>query len=109
MLGEPVRAKEWRLVTCRDWRRRRRQTRDKAVLPSPTAAASRRVWLSDVPTNKAACFCPALFPAERPRMRGFQRACPPVRFASSTPSAREPHKSLRFPSLRLLSTTPSHL
>src|SRR5216684_2354076 len=108
MPDEPVRAKEWLLVTCRDWRRRRRQTRDKAVLPSPTAAASRRVWLSDVPTNKAVCFCPALFPAEPPRMRGFQRACPLVRVASSTPSARELYKRLRFPSLRLLSTTPSH-
>src|SRR5438132_11460737 len=97
MPDEPVRGKEWLLVTCRDWRRRRRQTRDKAVLPSPTAAASRRVWLSDVPTNKATCFCPALFPAERRRMRGFQKACPPDRFGSSILSARELYKRLRFP------------
>src|SRR6202140_752358 len=33
MPGEPVRAKEWRLGTCRDWIRRRHQTRDEAVLP----------------------------------------------------------------------------
>src|SRR5713226_8466938 len=109
MPGEPVRAKEWRLATCRDSRRRRHQTRDEVVLSAPAAAASRRVWLSDVPTSKAACFCPALFPAGRPRMRGFQRACPPVRFASSTPSARELHKRLRFPWLHLLSTIPFHL
>src|SRR6267154_6482267 len=109
MPGEPVRAKEWRLVTCRDWRRRRRQTRDEAVLQFPTVAASRRVWLSDVPTSKATCFCPALFPAGPPRMKGSQKACPLVRFGSSILSARELHKSLRFPSLRLLLTTPSHL
>src|SRR6266404_1883396 len=106
---EPVRGKEWRLVTCRDWRRRRRQTREKAVLPSPTAAASRRGWLSDVPTNKATCFCPALFPAERRRMRGSQKACPLVRVAPSILSARELHKSLRFPLFHLLSSIPSHL
>src|SRR5437879_2448701 len=109
MPGEPVRAKEWRLVTCRDWRRRRRQTRDEAVLQSPTVAASRRVSLSDVPTNKAACFCPALFPAGRLRVRDPQIACPLVRFAPSTPSARELHKRLRFPWLHLLSTIPFHL
>src|SRR6266850_6974847 len=109
MPGEPVRAKECWLVACRDWRRRRHQTRDEAVLPSLTAAASRRVWLSDVPTSKATCFCPALFPAERHRMRGSEKACPLVRFASSTPSARELHKRLRFPWLHLLSTIPFHL
>src|SRR5258705_6545326 len=103
MPGEPVRGKEWLLVTCRDWTRRRRQTRDKAVLPSPTAAASRRVWLSDVPTNRATCFCPALFPAGPPRRRGFQKACPLVRFGSSILSTRELHKSLRFPLFHLLS------
>src|SRR5712692_5992480 len=97
MPGEPLRAKECSLVTCRDWRRRRHQTRDEAVLPSPTAAASRRVWLSDVPTSKAVCFCPALFPAGRPRMRGCQKACPPDRFGSSMLSARELHKRRRFP------------
>src|SRR6266481_8956199 len=103
MPGEPVRAKEWRLVTCRDWRRRRRQTRDEAVLPSTTAAASRRVWLSDVPTNRAICFCPALFPAGPPRMKGFQKACPLVRFGSSILSTPELNKSLRFPLFHLLS------
>src|SRR5467141_3684657 len=108
MPGEPVRGKEWLLVTCRDWRQRRRQTRDKAVLPSPTAAASRRVWLSDVPINKATCFCPALFPAGRRRMRGSQKACPLVRVAPSILSARELHKRLRFPWLHLLSTIPFH-
>src|SRR6266850_8112937 len=106
MPGEPVRAKECWLVTCRDWRRRRHQTRDEVVLPCPTAAASRRVWLSDVPTSRAACFCPALFPAGPPRMRGFQRACPLVQFALSTPSVRELHKRHRFPWLRLLSPLP---
>src|SRR5216684_2645448 len=105
MPGEPVRAKEWRLVTCRDWRRRRHQTRDEAVLPSPTAAASRRVWLSDVPTSKAACFCPALFPAGPPQTRVLQKACPPGRVVPSIPSAREPHKSLRLSLLRFLNTT----
>src|SRR5713226_3912654 len=109
MPGEPVRAKEWRLGTCRDSRRRRHRTRDETDLPAPTAAASRRVWLSDVPTSKAPCSWPALFPAGPPRTRGVQKACPPARFAPSTPSAREPHKSLRLPCLHLLSTTPSHL
>jgi len=68
---------------------------DKAVLRSPTAAASRRVWLSECPTNKAACFCPALISRRPPRMRGFQKA---VRrsiwvFHAFSPRA---HKSLRF-------------
>src|ERR1700736_2115498 len=106
---EPVRAKKCRLATCRDSRRKQHQTRDEVVLSAPTAAASRRVWLSDVPTSKAACFCPVLFPAESPRTRGVQKACPPDRFGSSILSARELHKSLRFPWLHLLSTTPSHL
>src|SRR5216683_5831077 len=109
MPGEPVRAKECRPATCRDSKRRRHQTRDEVVLSGPAAAASRRVWLSDVPTSKAACSCPALFPAGPPRTRGFQKACPLARFGPSTPSAREPHKSLRFPWFHLLSTTPSHL
>src|SRR6476646_7681317 len=97
MPGEPVRAKEWRLVTCRDWRRRRHQTRDEIVLSAPAAAASRRVWLSDVPTSKATCSCQALFPAEPPRTRDFHKACPPDRFGFSMLSARELRKSLGFP------------
>src|SRR5882724_2692223 len=109
MPGEPLRAKECWLVTCRDWRRRRHQTQDEAVLSAPAAGASRRGWLSDVPTNKAACFCPALFPAGCPRMRGSQRACPLVRFGSSILSARELYKCLRFPWLHLLSTIAFHL
>src|SRR6266404_2246707 len=44
MPGEPVRATEWRLGTCRDWIRRRHQTRDETDLPAPTAAASRHAW-----------------------------------------------------------------
>src|SRR5882724_8612436 len=97
MPDEPLRVKKCRLVTCRDWRRRRHQTRDEVVLPAPAAAASRRVWLSDVPTSKAVCFCPALFLAEPPRTRGFQKACPPDRFGSSILSARELYKRLRLP------------
>src|SRR5258708_34412787 len=42
-------------------------------------------------------------------MRGFQKACPPDRFGSSILSARELHKSLRFPLFHLLSSIPSHL
>src|SRR5271168_4889554 len=102
MPGEPVRAKECRLATCRDWRRKRLQTRDEVVLVAPTAAASRRVRLSDVPTSKAAYSSQALFPAAPHRTRGFQKACPPARFGSSIFSAREPHKSLRFPWVSLL-------
>src|SRR6266851_8866558 len=71
------------------------QTRDGAVLPVPTTAASRRVWLSDVPTSKGAYFCPALFRAGPPLTRGLQNAFPHAQFATSIPSAREPHKSLR--------------
>src|SRR2546430_12393692 len=41
------------------------------------------------------CFCPALFPAGPPRMTGFQKACPPARFALSTPSVRD-RKSTRL-------------
>src|SRR5260370_24191030 len=108
MPGEPVRAKECRPATCRDSRRRQHQTRDEVVLSAPTAAASRRVWLSDVPTSKAACSCPVLFPAGRPRTKGFQTACPPDRFGSSMRSTRE-LPSRRFPWLHLLSTIPSHL
>src|SRR4029077_3523250 len=107
--GEPVRAKEWWRVTCRDWRRRRPQTRGEVVLSALAAAASRRGRLRDVPTGKAACSCQALFPAEPPRTRGLQKACPPDRFGCSILSARELHTSLRFPWLHLLSTTPSHL
>jgi hypothetical protein len=81
-------------VTCRDLRRRRHQTRDGTVLPVPTTAASRRVWLSDVPTSKGACFFPALFRAGPPRMRGFPTACPPARFGPSILSARELRKSI---------------
>src|SRR5713101_7893136 len=109
MPGEPLRAKECWLVTCRDWRRRRHQTRDEVVLSAPAAAASRRVWLLDVPTSKESCSCQALFPAGLPRTRGFQKACPPDRFGSSTLSARELCKRRRFPWLHLLSTIPSHL
>src|ERR1700694_3876725 len=99
---EPVRAKECRSATCRDSRRRQHQTRDEVVLSAPAAATSRRVWLSDVPTSKATCSCQVLFPAEPPRTRGFQKACPPDRFGLSILSARELRKSLRFPCLHLL-------
>src|SRR6202795_5070778 len=109
MPGEPDRAKECRLATCRDSKRKRHQTRDEVVLLAPTAAAWRRVWLSDVPTSKAACSCQVLFPARPHRTRGFQKACPPDRSGSSILSAQQLHKSLRFPWLHLLSTTPSHL
>src|SRR6266849_9580230 len=108
MPGEPLRTKECRPATCRDSRRRRHQTRDEVVLSGPAAAASRRVWLSDVPTSKAPCSCPVLFPAGRPRTKGLQTACPPDRFGSSILSARELRKPRRFPWLHLLSTTPSH-
>src|SRR3989442_5455556 len=97
MPGGPVRAKECRPATCRDSRQKRHQTRDEGVLSDPTAATSRRVWLSGVPTSKAACSCQVLFPAEPPRMRGFQTACPPDRFGPSILSARELRKSLPFP------------
>src|SRR5580704_14694744 len=109
MPGEPVRAKECRPATCRDSRQRRHQTPGEVVLSGPAAAASRRVWLSDVPTSKAACSCPVLFPAEPPRTKGFQTACPPDRFGSSILSARELRKRRRFPWLHLQSTSPSHL
>src|SRR6266851_603988 len=109
MPGESVRAKECQPVTCRDSRRRRDPARDEVVLPAPAAAASRRERLSDVPTNKGACPCQALFPAGPPRTKGLQRACPPDRFGSSMLSARELRKRRRFPSFHLLSTTPSHL
>src|ERR1700674_3893483 len=109
MPGEPVRAKECRPATCRDSRRRGHQTRDEVVLSGPAAAASRRVWRSDVPTSKATCSCPVLFPAGPPRTKGLQTACPPDRFGSSTLSARELYKRRRFPWLQLLSTIPSHL
>src|SRR5712691_12411131 len=105
MPGERVRAKECRLATCRDSRRKRHQTRDEVVLSAPTVAASRRVWLSDVPTSKAACSCQVLLPAGPPRTRGLQKACPPDRFGSSILSARELRKRGRFPCLHLLSTT----
>src|SRR5216683_7987318 len=97
MPGELVRAKECRLVICRDSRRRRHQTRDEVVLPTTIAGASRRVRLSDVPTSKEACSCLALFPAESPRRRGLQKACPRDQFGRSMFSARELRKSLRFP------------
>src|SRR5260370_2420960 len=42
-------------------------------------------------------------------MRGSEKACPLVRFASSTPSARELHKRVRFQWLHLLSTIHFHL
>src|SRR5216683_2358888 len=109
MPGELVRAKECRLVICRDSRRRRHQTRDEVVLPTTIAGASRRVRLSDVPTSKEACSCLALFPAESPRTRGLQKACPRDQFGRSMFSARELRKSLRFPWVRLLSTTPFDL
>src|SRR5882724_3321993 len=109
MPGELVRAKECRLAICRDSRRRRDQTRDEVVLPATIAGASRRVRLSDVPTSKEACSCQALFPAESPRRRGLQKACPRDQFGRSMFSARELRKSLRFPCVRLLSTTPFHL
>src|SRR5580692_8097591 len=109
MPGEPVHAKECRPATCRDSRRRRHRTRDEVVLPAPAAAASRRVSLSDVPTSKLACSCQARFLGGRPRMRGFQKACPPDRFGSSILSMRELCTNLHFPWLHLLSTTPSHL
>src|SRR5258706_1440265 len=105
MPGEPVRAKECRPATCRDWRRRQHQTQDEVVLSGPLAAAWRRGWLSDVPTGKALYSCQVLFPAGPPRTRGFQTACPPDRFGSSMLSARELRKSRRFPCLYLLSTT----
>src|ERR1700681_5073676 len=105
MPGEPVRAKECWLGTCRDGRRRRRHTRDECDLQALRAAASRREPPSGAPTNKAACSCPALFPAGPPRTRGLQKACPPARFGSSILSARELRKSLRFPWFHLLSTT----
>src|SRR5258706_14242683 len=108
MPGGPVREKEWRLATCRDSRQRRHPTQDEVVLSAPVMAASRRGWLSDVPTSKAACFCPALSPAGRPQMRGFQKAYPLVRFAPSTPVAQELYKSLCFLPPHLLSTTSSH-
>src|SRR5260370_34138758 len=109
MPGEPVRAKECRPATCRDSRRRRHQTRDEVVLSGPAAAASRRVWLSDVPTSKAPCSCPVLFPAGPPRTKGLQTACPPDRFGSSILSALELRKRRRFPCLHLLSTIAAHL
>src|SRR6266853_5044448 len=105
MPGEPVRAKECRPATCRDWRRRQHQTQDEVVLSGPLAAAWRRGWLSDVPTGKALYSCQVLFPAGPPRTRGFQTACPPDRFGSSILSARELRKTGRFPCLHLLSTT----
>src|SRR5258708_19875640 len=105
MPGEPVRAKEWRLATCRDSRQRRHQTRDEVDLPAPAAAASRRAPPSGAPTSKVACSCQALFPAGPPRTRGLQKACPPDRFGPSILSARELRKSLRFPWLHLLNTT----
>src|ERR1700731_1344766 len=109
MPREPVRAKEFRPATCRDSRRRRHQTRDEFVLSGPAAAASRRVWLSDVPTSKAPCSCPLLFPAGPLRTKGLQTACPPDRFGSSILSAGELRNRRRFPWLHLLSTIPFHL
>src|SRR6476620_12513271 len=109
MPGGLVRAKEGRVAICRNSRRRRHQTRDEVVLPGTIAGASRRVRLSDVPTSKEACSYQARFPAESPRTRGLQKACPRDQFGRSMFSARELRKSLRFPSVRLLSTTPFHL
>jgi hypothetical protein len=109
MLGALVRAKECRLAICRDSRRRRHQTRDEVVHSAPTAAASRRVQLSDVPTSKVACSCQALFPVEPPRTRGLQKACPPDRFGPSILSARELRRSLRFPWLHFLNTAAGSL
>src|SRR5258708_29482659 len=109
MPGEPVRAKECQPATCRDSRRRRDPARDEVVLPAPAAAASRRERRSDVPTNKAACSCQALFHAGPLRTKGLQRVCPPDRFGPSMLSAPELRKRRRFPSLHLPSTTPSHL
>src|ERR1700674_905093 len=97
MPGELLLAKEWRLPTCRDLRRRRHQTRDVGVLRAPTEEASRRASPSGAPTNRAACSCPALFPAGPPRTTAFQKACPPDRFAPSIPSIRQLRKSLHFP------------
>src|SRR4029077_12367040 len=109
MPGELVRAKEGRLAICRDSRRRRDQIQDEVVLPTTIAGASRRERLSDVPTSKEACSCQALFPAESPRTRGVQRACPHDQFGRSMFSTPELGKSLRFPWVRLLSTTAFHL
>src|SRR3984893_7183999 len=102
MPGAPVRAKECRPATCRDWRRRRHQTQDEVVLPAPAAATWRRGWLSDVPTGKALYSCQAPLPAGPPLTRGLQTACPPDRFGSSMLSARELRKMNRFPCLHLL-------
>src|SRR6266480_702066 len=55
------------------------------------------------------CSCQALFPGESPRTRSLQKACPRAQFERSMFSARELRKSLRFPSVRLLSTSPFHL
>src|ERR1700737_4931713 len=82
----------------------RHQTQDEGVLPAPAAAAWRRGRLSDVPTDKALYSGQVLFPAGPPRMRGFQKACPPDRFGFSMLSARELRKRDRFPCLHLLST-----
>src|SRR5258706_8675439 len=105
MPDELVRAKGCRPVTCRDSRRRRHQTQDEVVLSAPAAAAWRRGRLSDVPRGKALDSCQVLFPAGPPRTRGFQTACPPDRFGSSTLSTLEQRKRSRFPCLYLLSTT----
>src|SRR5260370_8297723 len=109
MPGVLDRAKECRLAICRGLRRRRHQTRDEVVLPATIAGASRRVRLSNVPTSKEACFCLGLLPAESPRTRGLQKACPRDQFGRSMFSARELRKSLRFRWVRLLSTTPFDL
>src|ERR1700681_3608678 len=104
MPDEPVRATECQPATCRDSRRRRVQTRDEVVLSAPATAASRRGWLSDVPTGKESCSCQALFPARPPQRRDLQEACPPDRLGSSKPSARGLRKSRRLPCIHLLST-----
>src|SRR6202158_3516838 len=105
MTDEPVRATECQLATCRDSRRRRVQTRDEVVLSALATAASRRGWLSDVPTGKESCSCQALFPARPPQRRGPKAARPPYRLRSSKPAARGLRKSRRLPCIHLLSTT----
>src|ERR1700730_7335847 len=97
MPREPVRAKECRLATWQDARERPNRTQDEVVLSAPAAAAWRRGRLSDVPTGKALYSCQVLFPAGLPRTKGFRKACPPDRFASSSFSVRELRKRGRLP------------
>src|SRR5579862_4826341 len=106
---ELVRARECRFAICRDSRRRRCQTQDEVFVLAIIGGASRRVRLSDVPTGKEACFCQVLSPAEAPRRRSLQKACPRGQFGCSMFLLRELPKNLRFPCVRLLSTTPFHL